>query len=272
MNISNGGLISKVNDKLYICDLENYSGTDIIVDNGFTVGKVRGLMWFSNTTQDKIYYSNQADNDYLYCYDISSLMEQCVMQKACYNIMLYNESLLYIDEINNYIYQLNLQSNNTQRLINEQVTSFIILNNNLFYSTHNSFKVFDINLRQARRISDAVPICINILDDKLVFANEVKDYVLSIFNLSNGELYQIDDIQTQSIITDNRYIYAVNDLDNLSITRVDMFAGEIIRICGEKASKLHIIEDYIYFQNLSTQNAWHKMPLTGGQIIRVKQY
>lgn len=75
-----------------------------------------------------------------------------------------------------------------------------------------------------------------------------------------------EDISPSSLNTDGRYIYCANRSNENSIYRIDPESGSKIRICGEAADYLHILEDRLYFCSL---HEWYRMSLSGGQAAKV---
>jgi hypothetical protein len=68
---------------------------------------------------------------------------------------------------------------------------------------------------------------------------------------------------------DGRYLYCANRLNNRSIYMIDPENGDSIRICGESAEYLHVIEKELYF---CINREWHKMSLSGGQYQKITRW
>jgi hypothetical protein len=269
MNISNGALVAKHRNRLYVSDLENYQGTYILAEDGNILDKTDGAMWFASPYGAAIYFSNQKDYDYLYCLDTESLQEKCLLQKPCANIALFEDKLLYLDEADSHVYRFDIQTGKTALLIKEEIFSFILYEGLLYGAYAKGLLEFDLRSGRSKLLTNHIPLCLNYIATGLVFSDRSKDCLLSGLEAGQREPQKINHIKTQSLIADENYIYAANLLDNSSIVRVDMASGETIRFCGEKADKLHIIEDHLYFLNQNDKNAWHRMPLSGGRSMRL---
>ena len=271
MNISNGGLITKHQNRLYVCDLENYQGTYILSDEGNTLGIIDSVMWFAAPLGGHIYYSNQKDNDYLYYLDIQSLAESRLLKRPCSYIAFFEDKLYFLDETDTMIYKFDTNTDKLTPVIKETVFSFILHGGVIYCTFAKGLLEYDLRSNRSTIRTNNVPLCLNYTPSGLIFADRSNDLALSNLNTGQKELKKLGQIKTQSIIADENYIYAANLLDNRSIVRVDIHNGEAIRFCGEKADKLHILDNYLYFQNQNDKNAWHKMPLSGGRSIRLLQ-
>ena len=269
MNISNGGLILKHQSRLYVCDLENYQGTYILAEDSSIISTINGLMWFAAPRGNNIYYSNQKDNDYLYNLDTESLAENCLIKKPCSYIVAWAEQLFFLDETDKQIYGFDYKTGKTSPLIKEEVFSFIQNGGLLYCAGAKGLLEFDINSGRSQLLTGHIPMCLNITPKGLIFTDRSLDYSLSILYTGHSEPIKINNIKTQSIIAGKSHVYAINLPDNRSIVRVDITSGEAIRFCGEKADKLHIVDDYLYFLNQNDKNAWYKMPLSGGRSVRL---
>jgi len=269
MNISNGALITLHRDRLYVCDLENYQGAYIFDESGDILGKIEGLMWFAAPHGAHIYYSNQKDNDYLYCLDTKSQSESCLLKRPCGNIVVFDDRLFFLDETDSLIYEFNAQKAKIVSLIKEKVYSFILYEGIFYCAFTKGLLEFDLQSGKSAILTDHIPMCLSYTSNGLVFADRSNDFALSGLKQGQNEPAKINNIKTQSIVVGDQYIYAANLLDNRSIARVDINSGEVIRFCGERADKLHIIDGYLYFQNQNDKNAWYKMPLSGGRSVRL---
>ena len=270
MNISNGALIAKHYNRLYVCDLENYRGTYILAaEGGDIVGRIDGVMWFAATLGDRIYYSNQKDNDYLYCLDTVSLSERCLLKKPCGNITVFDDKLFFLDETDSLMYEYDPPTAKVTQLMKEKVFSFILREGIFYCAFAKGLLKLDLPGKKSAILTDHIPLCLNHTSNGLVFADRSHDFALSVLQPGQDKPREIGQIKTQSIVAGGLYIYAANLLDNRSIVRVDIDSGEAIRFCGEKADKLHMIDGYLYFQNQNDKNAWYKMPLSGGRSIRL---
>lgn len=269
MSTSSGGLINVFNNELFVCDLEKYTGTYILSEAGNVMDQINGLMWFANQIENNIYYSNQKDNDFLYCLNTENWAEKCVLERPCGNIVAFGADIFFLDEIKSLVYRYEPQTDKMVLFIKEKVSSFILHNGAMYYASERNLKKCCLFGGKIENLADCVPVRMTISRNQLIFADKANHFVLSCLDLVSGNLNKIEKIKTQSIVADEEYIYAANLLDNRSIVRVGILTGETIRFCGEKADKLHILQQYIYFQNQNDKNTWYKMPLAGGRSVRV---
>ncbi|MCL1975337.1 MAG: DUF5050 domain-containing protein [Firmicutes bacterium] len=269
MNTSNGALIIRHKKLLYVCDLENHLGTHVLNEDSQLIGKINGLMWFAASWGEDIYYSNQKDHDYLYCLDTQSLSENCILNWPCSYLTVYADSLYFLHEADNFIYKLELPSHEPTAVIKEEFRSFIIHEGFLYGAQAQGLLKFDMHSTKSSLLTGHMPFCLNLLADVLYYADCAQDYYLCSLCMDEKKPHRVDLIKTQSIISEGNYLYAANMLDNRAIVRINAVNGETIRFCGEKAEKLHIIDNYLYFLNQHDKNAWYKMPLSGGRCLRV---
>jgi hypothetical protein len=193
------------------------------------------------------------------------------LASPCSYITLYENKLFFLDETDSQLYKFDLATNKTSIVIKEESLSFIIKAGTIYYATDRGLMEHDLQRGKSSLLTDHIPLCLGYAGSGLIFADRSHDFCLSGLVLGQKEPRKINHIKTQSIATDGQYIYASNLLDNSSIVRVDSISGEAIRFCGEKADKLHIIGNHLYFLNQNDKNAWYKMPLSGGRAIRLLQ-
>ena len=256
-------------DRLYVSDLENYRGTYILSADESIIGMVNGIMWFAAPHNDHIYYSNQKDHDFLYCLDTQSQSESCILKRPCSYITAYADKLYFVDETDSRLYLFCLQTGKATPLLKEAVYSFILQEGKIYGSTAKGLIECDLDNPKGSLLTDHIPLCLNYTSSGFIFAARNSDFYLSALKPGQNEPEKIGCIKTQSIAIGENYIYAADLLDNRSIVRVDMISGETIRFCGEKADKLSIIDGHLYFLNQNDNNAWHKMPLSGGRSRRL---
>jgi hypothetical protein len=269
VNISNGALLAKGRDKLFVCDLEHYQGTYILDGAGGLTGRLDGLMWFAVAQEGCIYYSNQRDHDYLYGLDTESLSESCLLKRPCADLAWYGGQLLFTDETDSRIYKYDIQTGHAAALSQEAVFSFIEHAGILYCACAKGLLEMDLSGGDSTLLTEHIPLCLNYTSAGLVFADRSRDFCLSLLPAGQREPLPLNRVKTQSIVAGPQHIYAANLLDNRSIVRLDLKGGEAIRFCGDQADKLHIVDDQLYFLNQNDNNAWYRMPLSGGRSVRV---
>jgi len=269
LNISNGALISKHNNNLFVCDLEKYRGTYIVSEDGSIIDIINDVMWFIAQHDNHIYYSNQKDNDYLYCLDIKTLTESCILNIPCSYITVFEDKILFLDETDSQVYEFDTKKEKAVPLIKEKIFSFVRGAEVLYCAFAKGLLEFDLRSKKSNVLTNHIPMCLNYTATGLIFADSSYDFALSRLDFGKKEPQIIGNIKTQSLVANEHQIYAANLQDNHSIVRMDASGGAPIRFCGEKADKLHIIENELYFQNHNDKNAWYKMPLSGGRNTRL---
>ncbi|MFP4697786.1 MAG: DUF5050 domain-containing protein [Eubacteriales bacterium] len=258
-NITNGGIIGKVQDEFIMSNIKNYYS--IINDK-----RLDSMLWFINIENDSIYYSNQKADNYLCKMNIYELEENIILKQPCYGVVLHNEMLYYINEINNKVYRCQTNGKKETNIIDEEVNNFIINNELIYYTTSEGIWICDELGNENEKISEAQASMLVIIGEKLVYNDKNNKYNVTLLDMKTNSTKVIEDISSQSMNTDGKYLYCTNRLNNKSIYRIDPKQGNSIRICGESAEHLHIIDDKLFF---SLEREWYNMPLIGGQFEKV---
>ena len=269
MNVSNGGLIAQANGNMFYCDLRQYSGTHILSEDGAPVWDMKTVMWFAASDGRGIYCSNQRDYDYLTYLDGKNMTESRLLKRACFNLVMFNDRVLFIDEEDGFIYEYDPEKEKCALVIKEKALSFILYSDTIYFASENGLKSFDARGKRINKLHNCAPVCLNYSQGHLIFADKARDYVVSCFDIEHDRLTVMDSISAQSMITKEEYIFVSNLTDDNAIVRININTKESIRFCGENTNKLHIIGDYLYFLNQNENNAWYKIPLSGGRPMKV---
>ena len=269
MNVSNGGLIAKLNENLFFCDLYQYSGTRILSEDGVPVWDMKTVMWFAASDGRGIYCSNQRDYDYLTYLDGKSMTESRLIKRACFNLVMFNDRVLFIDEEDGFIYEYDPEKAKCALVIKEKTLSFILISDKIFFASENGLKSFDTCGKRMDKLYDCSPVCLNYSDGQLIFADKARGYIISCFDIRQDRHIVLNSTPTQSMITTEEYVFVSSLADNNAIVRININTKESIRFCGENSDKLHIVGDYLYFLNLNENNAWYRVPLSGGRPMKV---
>jgi len=268
MNVSNGGLIASLLGNLYVCDLSKYGGVRVLSEDGATVWEADATMWFAAPDGGGLYCSNQKDFDYLTYLDAGNMSERRVLKRACANLVASSGGVLLLDEEDGYIYEYDPEKDKCAVVVKEMVSSFILVSDTIYFATDVGLKCFNLRSRRAERLVDCSPACLNHADGRLIFADKRQGYAMCRFDIGQNRLEAYDGIRASSIITSGEHIFASNLDDSGSIVRVGVGGGGApIRFCGESTDKLHIIGQCLYFLNQNDNNAWYKVPLTGGRPV-----
>jgi hypothetical protein len=232
MNISNGALIVKHDDRLYVCDLENYQGTYILGEDGGVEGKIDGLMWFAAPYGNNIYFSNQRNYDHLYCLDAQNLSVNCILKHPCSYLTIFADKLYFLDETDSLLYEMDLKSNRINPLIKDKISSFILCKGACYCACAKGLLVFDLRSGKSTWPMEHIPLCLDHTPGGLIFSDTSRGFVLSSLKTGQREPEVVGCVKTQSLVTAEEYIYAANLSDNRSIVRLTLGGGEAIRFCG----------------------------------------
>ena len=269
MNVSNGGLIIQLNGNLYCCDLCKYSGTRVLSGDGGSGWDMKAVMWFAVSDGHGIYCSNQRDHDFLTYLDGKNMTESRLLKRACFNLAMLDDRVLFIDEEDGFVYEFDPGKAGCALMIKEKILSFILVSDTIYFASENGLKAFDIRRKRTEKLCDCSPVCLNNSEGRLIFADKSRDYAICCFDIGQDKLSVISHVPAQSMITTEEFVFASNLSDNDAIVRINILTGDSIRFCGESADKLHIIGDYLYFLNQNDNNAWYKVPLSGGRPMQV---
>ena len=257
-NLLNGGLILNVAGNLIISDIKNYT-------TRFRT-ETDGMFWFMNTDGGSVYYSDQKRCNALCMMDIDRQKEEVVLDKPCYGLVLNNDWLYYINENDKKVYRCLKNGRSETKIIDAEVGCFIIEEECIFYSTPQGIYTSTESGSDREKLSDSLASSMLFINEKLVFSDKNKHNVLTILDLNSDNVNRVDGIAPSSMNTDGRYIYCANRLNERSIYRVEPEKGNSIRICGESAEFLHVIDNELYF---CIYHEWHRMSLAGGQPEKV---
>lgn len=180
------------------------------------------------------------------------------------------DGLFFIDELNQKLYKCTKTGSDFSLIVDDEVTGFATFEDSLVYSTSKGIvKTCDLNGMRQNTLLNTGAAGIAVVNNKLLFADKDRNYGLSIYDLQSQAETVIDDVQARSINSDGQYIYFSNLKDFMSVYRVNLNDGSTIRICGERADFIHIIDNDIYFSNVGREKDWYKMSLNGGQASKI---
>lgn len=261
-NQSNGGLVSKVGNRLWLTDIANFSGT-VVLDS--IIGERTAtdhLMWFMNSDGRMIYFSDQRSHHSLCRLDTETMNTERLVDHACYGLIYHGDLLYYMREDDRKLYRCMTNGKKAERLTEEQVLHFLIDDDLLYYSTSRGIRTYSIHGHQTERIADFVALRMTKMGDRLAFADKNAHYALTVYDLASGHVDVWDEIVPISLNTDGQYLYCSNQANDRSLYRLDLGSGNSIRIHGEKTEYLHISDRSLYF---FSSNEWFSMDLPGGQ-------
>lgn len=258
-NLLNGGLVLKENNKLIISDIKNLT---TVYGSAFEA-KTEGMFWFMNFDGNSVFYSDQKRHHALCRMDFQNQREEFVVSaKPCYGLCLKQDWLYYINENDRKVYYCLTNGKSETKLIDEQVESFILEAGKIYYTTSQGIWTCSERGTEKEAVNDVAASTLLLLGEKLVFTDKHKQHLLIILDLHTNSTEIVDGMAVSSMNTDGRYLYCTNRLNDNSIYRIDPEQGNSIRICGESAEYLHVIENELYF---CIEREWYKMSLDGGK-------
>ncbi len=261
-NLQNGGLVTKHKDTLFVTDIGSFKGTNVF---STTTELVDGLFWFMNRSDNVLYFSDQRRGNSLCKRSLGSREVEVIMNKPCYQVTHYKEWLYYINEINQQLYRCSLDGGE-EEIINEQIESFVMLDDQIIYSTPQGIRRCTERGKDREIIHDALTSFLLYSNEKLAYGDRRKNNTLTILDLTSNEVEVIERIQVTSMNQDGRYLYCANKLNNRTIYRVDPLSGASFRISADSADYLHVIDSELYYTH---QREWKKVSLTGGESVVV---
>jgi len=256
-NLINGGLILKVDNQFYISSLKTLS----------TNVNYRGMFWFMNYDDNEIFFSDERRNNYLYKWDIHQQSAALVIDKPCYQVLLHNGDLYYIDENDGRLYFCSRNGKHISKIVDEEVNCFIIEDEKIYYATSSYIKRCTLTGYNIEKLINASATALIILNDTVIFADKNNQYILTIFDLNTSNQVTIPEISVSHMNTDGQFLYCTNILSNNNIFRINPKACKALRMLNEQASHLHIIEDELYF---CINKKWHKMSIYGGEALKIE--
>ncbi len=265
-NIHNGGLALKQEGILFLADLRNYSGTFYKSEDSGETTLVDGVFWFMNPSYDSVYYSDQIQGNRLCRWDIASRTSEVLLDRPVYGLIRSEDWLYYVSETDQKIYRSLLNGKNESRITDEPIETFVVDRDVIYYVTLQGIRSCSPSGSNRELVSEAGAVHLIKLGHRLAFADKRNHYLLTVLDLHTGESQVYGDVSPSSLNTDGRYLYCANRSNENSIYRIDPETGGKIRIYGEAADYLHILDDSLYFCN---RREWYRMSLSGGQAVKV---
>lgn len=268
-NLQNGGLIHRNGDSLLVTDIKGYSGTYLIHnDTSFDIF-TDNLMWFMNTEGPGILYSDQRRGNRLFQSASAAREDKLVLDKPCFQPILRGERVYYMDEQDGCLYSCTADGRHDRRLTEEKVSGFLLMEDEtLIYACAQGIRMTGADGRKAETLSPESAGCMIQVGGRLAYADRGSELDLTLLDLSTGESSVVDGIAAASVNTDGRYLYCANRRNGSSLYRIDPRTGSSIRISGDSAHYLHVLDGEIYY---SHSREWYRLPLAGGEATMLPQ-
>ena len=246
-NIANGGLIIKFNHKKIISDFNK--------------------LWFLNTDEEFIYYSDGSNNHCLCRYNDNDPEGTVILKKPCTNVILNGDWLYYINELDHRIYRCLRNGRSESLFLREEVSEFVIFGKNeMIYAT----KTGDLKCLNGILAKSIHPLNLCIAEGKVFYVDCSNNYFLTYIDLNPANNYReqcVGEIIPTYINSDGQYIYFTDVLKGNAIYRLRNKSDNPVKICGESAGYLHVIDDELFFWNGSV---WKHISLEGGNAKEVR--
>lgn len=263
-NIINGGLIQEHHGRLLVTDWQDYSGTYLVEEERRV--PLNGMFWFMNASNGSLYGSDQFRDHHLIRLDLDSQRAELLAEYPVYGLTLGGEWLYYINESDRRLYRCHLDGRHESRLTDEDTSSFLLDEERIYYTTGQGIRSCGLTGNGREVISEHAAVHMILLDGQLIFGDKKNQYALTMLDLLTGRTEIHTDIAPNSLNSDGRYLYCANRSNGSTIYRIDPASGTKIRICGDSADVLHIVDGDLYFCN---NREWYRMSLFGGQAVKV---
>ena len=246
-NVINGGLVVRYMHKEIISDFIRY--------------------WYMNTDGESVFFGDGLDRHYLYRTSEEDPEGSVILKKPCAYIMLFGDWLYFINEDDHRVYRCLRNGHSESLMMRDEVVEFLPFGKSNIICVTKAGDIKNLDTIMAKGI---YPARLNITGGKLFFADGSNNYYLSCIDLDPAGEYQVKclgNIVPTSINGCGQLIYFTNALSENNIYRMDVSGGPALKICGESAQNLHIIDRDIYFWNGSV---WKKLSLDGGAAKEVE--
>jgi hypothetical protein len=258
-NAMNGGLVLKHEQEWILANLRTYTTEP--------AERYGGMRWFMDTDGSYMYYSDQRKGNALCRMDLDTLLTEIILDRPCAQVVLKQEGLYYIDEEDQRLHYMELSSRRSKKLTSESITAFLIEGDTIYYSGTEGIYALSGTAAVKEKVHHASASMMVKVGGFLAYNDRQQQYVLSVLDLNARTVRNLSDVAPSSLNTDGTYLYCANRLYDRSIYRIDPRSGQTVRICGESAGYLHIIDGELVF---AIGGIWHKMPLFGGNYEKLR--
>ena len=267
MNNQSTGAVFCDGNITYITDCKDYSGTYIYDVYGNRAGKIDALMWYAVKFENNIYFSNQSCNDCLYRLNTQTGVVEKAADVPVKNLVLYNDHILFIDERDLCIWAYNCRTWSMFKAAEVAAQSFTLVEGVVYYSSKTGIGSVNLATRHQGMICPSVTGGLDVLGGYIVFSDIAKGGCLMMLSPSTGQLFNVSSIMTDSFAIYGNSIFASNENEGKSISKIDVQSGSIIRILGESAYNLTVCGNFLYFTD--EQKNWCRMTTSGENFTKI---
>lgn len=268
-NIQNGGLVCKANDKLILAGQVCGAGM-YWVKNGITQESKEVAPWFMNVDEDEtfVYYSDACKERHLCKMSVRDRLEVTLLSEPVCLLQRYEDELFYINEKDRKLYSYAIEERGVRKVINEEVTNFIIAEGSICYSNEKGIYVTELSGAQGEKVSKQKATRLIYDENTLIFTNQGSQYEVYFINLQSGEERNIAGSMSSSMVAVEGQIFYSDAKESSHIYRYSIESDLQFKIVPERADYLHLIEDTLYYFNRDKQ-IWMQVPVQGGKPLPV---
>lgn len=261
-NITMGnGMATMKNDFIYLRN--SYGIYEYDTSDNKVIKLKDGTYMNLNICGDKLFYNSYGGSE-IYCSDLSGKNER-EFYKAENNTFL--DKILFYD---NYIYMLqnmqltryNINTKELQIISDNQVLSYGILDNYLYYIIENDYNLYRRNLSNINDEPESIelnfmPVQLNVKNESNIFLSKVREQgSWDVFQLnwsSPNEIKKIEGVNTFFYLINNNDFYFINE-DNNKFCKIDLNDPEknITEISETNSDCINLLDGkYIYYSTYS---------------------
>lgn len=259
-NLVNGGLIAKAGSEWLISDLKTCRTRQR--------GEIDGMLWFMNVDEGFVYASDQRRKHALVRVGLDHGDINVLLDQPCYGVMLEKEreQLYFLNENDGKLYRCSTDGKELERLTSDSIRGFVMEEEYLYLATDHGIYVGNRDGGHRERISECVTTSMAFAEGTLALADRTKQHRLTLIDARSGRSEGLDEFAPSSLATDGRYLYCANRVSRRSVYRIDPIRLSSIRISGDGADYLHVIDNDLYF---CSNREWQRLSLAGGQPVSV---
>ena len=266
-NIQNGGLICKEASTLIVGQVAQGRGMtyfEMVTD----ITQEEVMPWFMNADEirHEIYYSNMLDRQALYRVDLESKINEVLLKEPVTLLQKHQDRLYFRNENNHYLYSFGLQGKEVKRLIEDDVVTFNIAGERIWYATNQGIFTCSLDGIEKEKVGKERAIRIVCNNNQIAFVDADKAYQVGYMSQFGGETKYLPNSVTTHIYLEEQYLFYSKTLEDGPLYRYSIEDGLEIKFVPEPTSYLHIEGQTLYYFNLD-EKQWKKAPIRGGRAL-----
>ncbi|MBP5385624.1 MAG: DUF5050 domain-containing protein [Lachnospiraceae bacterium] len=249
-----------------------------IPDNDpYTIGNTSGNLQNGGLfceNDGMIYFSNAADNGYLYSMKADGSDVQCILQAPVSYINAAGDYIYFYQEANKVngafgslvrtmgIYRMKKNTRQAPDCLDRTPAKVLALcGSNLFYEhydTASGLTLYKVSIRGKDRHlvvdSDINPACV--IDGNIFYPNMDENFYLSCFHPATEDSdIVISDMKVFNLVYDNGYIYYMNVSDDYKLYRYEVNKDYVTKLTDCRVDAFNVQNDVIFYQKNGTDDA-----------------